>query len=199
MEDEEQYPHLVRKETRTSSPAEEISSLHNTHDQNKVPTDERESSVCEHEGHHHYQSAQSKTTATFTAATSLIPASINYHVNIQFDPVTPQASKPTNLSLVVIEQKVGETIKQFDIIHDKLMHLIIVNSEDLSHFAHIHPRLDKETGIFHIAHTLSKAGKYKMWIDVKPKGGIQVLTAFPFNVEGQPVHTLLLSYLTRHT
>jgi hypothetical protein len=45
MEDEEQYPHLVRKETRTSSPAKEISSLHNTHDQNKVPTDERESSV----------------------------------------------------------------------------------------------------------------------------------------------------------
>jgi hypothetical protein len=91
--------------------------------------------------------------------------------------------------LVVTEQKVGETIKQFDTIHDKLMHLIIVNSEDLSYFAHIHPRLDKETGIFHVAHTFSKAGKYKMWIDVKPKGGIQSLTAFPFNVEGQPVHT----------
>ena len=45
MEDEEQYPHLVRKETRTSSPAEGVSSLHNTHGQNKVPTDERESSV----------------------------------------------------------------------------------------------------------------------------------------------------------
>jgi hypothetical protein len=71
-----------------------------------VPTDEKESSVSEHE-HHHYQSAQSKPTATLTAATSMIPASINYDVNIQFDPVTPQASKPTNLSLVVIEQKVG--------------------------------------------------------------------------------------------
>ncbi len=28
-----------------------------------------------------------------------------------------------------------------------------------------------------------------MWIDAKPKGGIQILTAFAFNVEGQPVHT----------
>jgi hypothetical protein len=27
-----------------------------------------------------------------------------------------------------------------------------------------------------------------MWIDTKPKGGIQILTAFPFNVEGQPIH-----------
>ncbi|MDQ4017086.1 MAG: hypothetical protein M3129_00915, partial [Thermoproteota archaeon] len=154
-----------------------------------MPTDERESSVSEHE-HHHYQSAQSKTTATLPAATSsMIHASINYQVNIQFDPVTPQASKPTNLSLVVIEQKVGEPVKDFDIIHDKIMHLIIVNSEDLSYFAHIHLRLDKETGIFHVAHTFSKAGKYKMWIDVKPKGGMQSLAAFPFNVEGQPVHT----------
>ena len=100
--------------------------------------------------------------------------------------------------MVVTEQKVGETIKQFDTIHDKLMHLIIVNSEDLSHFAHFHPELDKETGIFHIAHTFQEAGKYKMWIDVKPKGAIQVLTAFPFNVEGQPVHipTTIVSDMT---
>ena len=27
-----------------------------------------------------------------------------------------------------------------------------------------------------------------MWIDAKPKGGIQILTAFTFNVEGQPIH-----------
>jgi hypothetical protein len=120
----------------------------------------------------------------------MIPASIIYNVNVQFDPATPQAGIPTNLSLVVTEQKVGEPIKDFDIIHDKMMHLIIVNSEDLSYFAHIHPILDKESGIFRIVHTFSKAGKYKMWIDVKPKGGIQqILTAFAFNVEGQPVHT----------
>ena len=138
--------------------------------------------------HHHHHSAHAETTSS-TAATSMAPASINYNVNVQFDPATPQASKPTNLRLIVTEQKVGEPIREFDIIHDKLMHLIIVNSEDLSHFAHIHPKLDKETGIFHIAHTFSKAGKYKMWIDAKPTGGIQILAAFAFNVHGQPVHT----------
>ncbi|HEX6282977.1 MAG TPA: hypothetical protein VFZ67_12175, partial [Nitrososphaera sp.] len=194
MEDDKQQSHLIKKETRTSSPAEEISSPHNTHSQNKELADERESSVREHkehpQHHHHHPSAEPETTATLTAATSSIkPAMTNYNVNAQFDPATPQAGKPTNLSLVITEQKVGEPIKKFDIIHDKLMHLIIVNSEDLSHFAHIHPKLDKETGIFHIAHTFSKAGKYKMWIDVKPKGGMQTLTAFAFNVEGQPVHT----------
>ena len=149
---------------------------------------ERESHSSSHEHHHAHHSAHAETT-TSTATTSMIPESINYNINVQFDPSTPQAGKPTHLNLIVTEQKVGEPVKQFDVIHDKLMHLIIVNSEDLSHFAHIHPKLDKETGIFHITHTFAKAGKYKMWIDVKPKGGIQILTAFPFNIEGQPVHS----------
>jgi hypothetical protein len=182
---------------------EQGSPAHNTHSQDKDSMHERESSVIEHKEHHqnqhqhqhHQHSTQPETTATTltTATTSssmMMPASINYNVNVQFDPSTPQAGKPTHLNLIVTEQMVGEIIKQFDVIHDKLMHLIIVNSEDLSHFAHIHPKLNKETGIFNIVHTFAKAGKYKMWIDVKPKGGIQqVLAAFPFNVEGQPVHT----------
>jgi hypothetical protein len=191
MEDDKHHSHLVRKENRTSSQAEKDSSPHHTQSQSKELSHESESSVSDHkehhqqhheEYHHHHQqhSTQPETTTALMA---------NYNVNVQFDPPTPQAGKPTHLSLVITEQKVGEPINQFDIIHDKLMHLIIVNSEDLSHFAHIHPRLDKETGIFHITHTFAKAGKYKMWIDVKPKGGLQILTAFAFNVEGQPVHT----------
>jgi hypothetical protein len=188
MEDK-QYSHLVRKESRTGSQAEEGSSPH-THSQSKESTHERKSHVSEHEQHQHpHQSAQSKTT-TLTAATSMMPAMTNYNVNVQFDPATPQAGKPTNLSLIVTEQKVGEPIKQFDIIHDKLMHLVIVNSDDLSYFAHIHPELNKESGNFHITHTFPEAGEYKMWIDIKPKGGMQTLTAFRFIVGGQPVHSL---------
>src|SRR5919106_2848979 len=187
MEDDKHHSHLVGKENRTSSQAEKDSSPHHTQSQSKELSHERESSVSDHkehhQQHHHHQqhSTQPKTTTTTLTAT--------YNVNVQFDPATPQAGKPTHLSLVITEQKVGEPIKQFDIIHDKLMHLIIVNSEDLSHFAHIHPKLDNESGIFHITHTFTRAGKYKMWIDVKPKGGIQILTAFAFNVEGQPVHS----------
>jgi hypothetical protein len=189
MEDE-QHQHFVKQESKSGSQAEEDSPP-DSQNKGKLPMREREShrSSQEHPPpppppHH---SAHAETT-TLMATTSMISKSINYNVNVQFDPATPQAGKPTHLNLIVTEQKVGETIKQFDIIHDKLMHLIIVNSEDLSHFAHIHPKLDKETGIFHMIHIFSKAGKYKMWIDVKPKGGVQILTAFPFNVEGQPVH-----------
>jgi hypothetical protein len=191
MEDDKHHSYVIRKESsRTRPQAGKDSSPHNTHTQGKDPTHERESPVSEHkEQHHHHPSAQPETTTVTAATSSMISKTTNYNVNVQFDPATPQAGKPTILSLIVTEQKIGEPIKQFDIIHDKLMHLIMINREDLSHFAHIHPKLNKETSVFHIAHTFSKAGKYKMWIDVKPKGGIQVLTTFAFNVEGKPVHT----------
>jgi hypothetical protein len=193
-EDDKQHSHPERKESINSPQPGKSSSLHQTRSQSKDLTNERESSVVEpkkHQHHHaHQNSAQSKTTTTLTDASSIIPTSINYNVNVQFDPAVPQAGEPNHLSLIVTEQKVGEPIKDFDILHDKLMHLIIVNREDLSHFAHIHPKLNRETDIFHIAHTFAKAGKYKMWIDVKPKDGMQqILTAFAFNVEGQPIHS----------
>src|SRR5919112_359441 len=168
-----------------------VGSSSHVQSQDDAPQAESESrSVHEHHQHNHPSAQPKMTTTTLTAATSsMIPAMTIYNVNVQFDPATPQAGKPTSLILIITEQKVGEPIRQFDIIHDKLMHLVIVNREDLSYFAHIHPTLDKETGIFHIAHTFSKAGKYKMWIDAKPKDGMQILAAFAFNVEGQPVHT----------
>ena len=187
MLEDKQHQHMKRKEeTGATSLGKQVSSPHNSHNQHKEPMDERESSANKNERHHNHHSPRSKTTVTSPMVSPLV----NYNVNVQFDPATPQASKPTRLSLVVTEQKVGEPIKQFDIIHDKLMHLIIVNKEDLSHFAHIHPKLDRETGIFNIAHTFAKAGKYKMWIDVRPKDGMQqILTAFAFNVEGEPIHS----------
>jgi hypothetical protein len=192
MEKDVKHSHLVGKESGTSPEARKDSSSHNTPSQGKDTTHERESSATEHKGHHqqrHHLQHSSSQPETTTTTSSMVTAMTNYNINIQFDPVTPKAGKSTNLSLVVTEQKVGEAIKHFDKIHDKLMHLIIVNKEDLSHFAHIHPTLNKETGIFHISHTFAKAGRYKMWIDAKPSGGIQTLTAFTFNVEGQPVHS----------
>ena len=186
MEDE-QHHHLVRPESKSESQSEKDSPPH-SQSKGEMAVGERESHSSSHHSHHqHHHSAPIQTT-TSTVTTSMIPASIIYNFNVQFDPAIPLAGKPTILRLMVTEQKVGEPIKDFDVIHDKLMHLIIVNREDLSYFAHIHPKLDSETGIFHIEHTFAEAGKYKMWIDAKPKGGMQTLTAFTFNVEGQPIH-----------
>jgi hypothetical protein len=185
MEHEHHHHHHLRQERKNGSQTEEDSPPYSS-SQAELPERKREMHTSSH-GHYPSHSTHSEITTSMATA-SMSAAPINYNVNVQFEPAIPQAGKPTSLSFVVTEQEVGEPIKQFDIIHDKLMHLIIVNREDLSHFAHIHPKLDKERGIFYIAYTFAKAGKYKMWIDVKPEGGIQILTAFAFDVEGQPIH-----------
>ena len=67
------------------------------------------------------------------------------------------------------------------------MHLIVVG-EDLSYFAHIHPTFEDENNAFTIFHTFPEAGKYKIWIDFKPKDGSQTLAAFNSDVTGKPIH-----------
>jgi hypothetical protein len=106
-----------------------------------------------------------------------------------FDPKTPEAAKPTELILSITDQKLGNPVKEFELVHDKLMHLIIIGG-DLSYFAHIHPtiRHDNDDATFAISHTFPESGKYKLWVDFKPKGGNQTLAAFMLNVTGKPIH-----------
>jgi hypothetical protein len=116
-----------------------------------------------------------------------------YNVNIRLAPITPEAGKPTELVLSVTDQRLGDPIKEFELVHDKLVHVIIVG-EDLSYFAHIHPAIitsgndEHDNTIFTITHIFPKSGKYKLWVDFKPKGGNQIIAAFRFNVTGQPIH-----------
>ena len=119
---DEQHPHRVTKGSRSASPNEEISSQHNTHGQHKEQLEERESPMSRNKEHQHdHRSHQSNTTTTPAAGlSSRASRSRNYNVNVQFDPAIPQAGKPTHLSLVVTEQRVGEPIKDFEIIHEKL-------------------------------------------------------------------------------
>jgi hypothetical protein len=111
----------------------------------------------------------------------------SYNVNLKFEPQIPTAGKTTSLKIKITEQKTGNIVQDFENIHDKLMHLIIIG-EDLSYFEHIHPALDTYRGMFFINHTFSESGNYKIWIDFKPKDGIQTLAAFKFNVAGNPIH-----------
>jgi hypothetical protein len=119
--------------------------------------------------HSHHQSSNQ------TASSSL-----RYNVSVRFDPITPIAGKTTELVLSITDQKLGDPIKEFEFVHDKLMHVVIV-AEDLSYFAHIHPTMiasPNDYGTFTISHTFPESGKYKLWVDFKPKGGIQILSAF---------------------
>jgi Heavy metal binding domain len=69
-----------------------------------------------------------------------------------------------HLSIEVKDPKTGQPVREFEEVHEKLMHLFVVSS-DLGYFAHIHPQNGK------IDLDLPKPGTYKLLADFYPKGG----------------------------
>ena len=89
------------------------------------------------------------------------------------------------LNISVTEQS-RTPVREFEFVHDKLMHLIIVG-EDLSYCAYPSHSCRYE-GNFNIHHTFPESGIYKLWVDFKPKGGNQTLFTFMADVKGLPTH-----------
>jgi len=106
---------------------------------------------------------------------------------LKYEPQIPISGKTTTLEIHITEQRSGNIIQDFETIHVKLMHLIDVG-EDLLYFAHIHPLYEIDTSTFTINHVFPESGKYKIWIDFKPKGGNQTLAVFKLNVSENPIH-----------
>lgn len=81
-------------------------------------------------------------------------------------------------------KKNGEAIEEFDISHEKLLHLIVV-SKDLSYFTHIHPEY-KGGGLFEIVNDFPAGGEYRFIADFKPSDGGSMTKLAWIEVEGEP-------------
>ena len=82
-------------------------------------------------------------------------------------PERPRAGEPVELRIMLHDAS-GQMLKEFEPIHTKLAHLIIVR-EGLDEFAHLHPTVDA-TGNMTAAHTLKSGGSYLVFLDHKPVG-----------------------------
>lgn len=78
----------------------------------------------------------------------------------------------------------GKPVNDFDMNHEKLMHLIIVN-KDLSIFNHIHPEFIGN-GTFTIYTSFPNGGGYKIFADFVPKGGSSTTLSQWVKIEGNP-------------
>lgn len=102
---------------------------------------------------------------------TLIPVEIGSNNMSDVTLTAPQhieAGRPANLCIVITEH--GRNVP-LEVVHEKKMHLIIVN-EELSWFDHIHP-LEQPDGTYQISETFPAAGSYLLFTDYKPTGGIQ--------------------------
>jgi hypothetical protein len=91
--------------------------------------------------------------------------------------------QPANWAFKFADPATHQPFTQFQLYHEKLMHLIVV-SRDLSTFAHLHPTLDtaRDPGTFRMqvnqaspdpdnadaAHAVTKPGPYLLFAEVKP-------------------------------
>jgi hypothetical protein len=96
-------------------------------------------------------------------------------------PAMPAAGQVTDLSLQILgpDQK---PVTKFDILHEKLAHLIIVR-EGLDEFAHLHPEVGSD-GTLRIKHDFGKAGPYRLFVDYQPGGGAPSLAMGQLAVAG---------------
>ncbi len=127
------------------------------HLETEIHTKQEKSTIDKHDNHqddkqiqksHHHQEQQQPSQSP------------NYNVNLQYNPQIPEAGHSTIITANITEQNTGDIIQEFEFIHDKLMHIIIVG-EDLSYFAHLHPTYETHNGNFSINHTFPESGKYK--------------------------------------
>ena len=104
-----------------------------------------------------------------------------YKAEIKAEPAAIKANEPTKLVLTIKNEK-GETSKDLQIVHEKPMHLIVV-SEDLAEFYHIHPEVQAD-GSLMVNFTFPNGGKYFLYADYTPKGASQIVDKLPVEVAG---------------
>lgn len=66
-----------------------------------------------------------------------------------------------------IKDDQGGVLKDFDVVHEKVMHFIVVR-KDLKYFQHIHPSFDTTSGEFEIPVTFAADGEYRAFADFTP-------------------------------
>lgn len=90
--------------------------------------------------------------------------------------------EPVTMTIDIKDLK-GVAISKFDTFQEKLMHLIVV-SDDLSHFDHLHPTY-KGNGRFIVQANFPKPGKYSLFSDYKPAGKAEQVSVLKTQIPGR--------------
>ncbi|CDN41305.1 MULTISPECIES: hypothetical protein [Paenibacillus] len=110
------------------------------------------------------------------------PAAENLQASFAFPAGAAKANEETELTIQV-KDKDGKPVNKYDVNHEKLLHLIIVN-HDLSFFNHIHPEF-KGDGTFTVNTSFPAGGEYKVFADFIPTGGANTTLSEWVKVEGK--------------
>ena len=103
-----------------------------------------------------------------------------YEVQLTTSPQTIEAGTPATLTFRFTES--GQNVP-LDIAHEMKVHLMVI-SDDLSWFRHIHPE-EQADGSYVVTETFPGGGKYLFFTDFKPRGGSPTVDKQEIEVEGR--------------
>src|SRR5436305_11584462 len=115
------------------------------------------------------------------AAISTSAPDAGYHAEMRTEPATAKANAPVNLSFLVKNAQ-GATVRFLQFVHEKPLHLLIV-SEDLSEFFHIHPEMQVDDS-YGVQHVFPYGGGYRLYADYTPPGAATIVEQFELHVDG---------------
>jgi hypothetical protein len=107
---------------------------------------------------------------------------VEYPVEFSITPPSIPAGEPLTLDIRAFEPATGAQVMNYEIIHEKPMHLFILSS-DLEYFAHEHPVM-VPGGSFRHHTTLPKPGVYKLFADFYPHNGTPQLVPKIISTQG---------------
>jgi hypothetical protein len=112
-----------------------------------------------------------------------VPDRIEYPLEISHSPELLLPGKSATLTLRALDPLTNSTARQFEIVHEKLVHLFVV-SENLEFFAHIHPVLQSD-GSFTQVICPPYGGMYRLLADFYPAGSVPQLAVGTIFVSGE--------------
>lgn len=106
----------------------------------------------------------------------------DYSLDFRTVPAIVKPGQKATFRLTVKHPGTGDTIKQFETVHERQFHLFVI-SQDMKHFQHIHPEQQAD-GAWTIDVTLPQRGYYKVLSDFFPRGGSSQFIARPLVTAG---------------
>ena len=122
---------------------------------------------------------QYETKDTMTIHSHQVAGKEMYELLLLTDIANIEAGNKATLSFLPIRDKVHKVSLQTN--HEKKIHLIVV-SDDLSYFEHIHPEPREE--FYTVETTFPSGGEYSLFAEYVPEGDEQQIQRFDFNVKG---------------
>src|SRR5688500_12676101 len=100
-----------------------------------------------------------------------VGASVNtrYHLDVETTPRVLRSGVDGTIRFTVRESRTNAVVQRFEQVHERLFHLFVI-SQDLEHFAHLHPTLAQD-GSLDVDVRLPRPGPYHFFADFMPVGG----------------------------